>query len=120
MKNYSNKIKELREKHGMTQAELAHAIGVSSRSTITMYENGTRRPSIENFEALADVFNVPISYLMEGNSNGMSGLLEQLRRSPGRRTMFSLTKNANEETINKVNKVIEAMIGNDDDDENIP
>lgn len=48
---------------GITQEELASALGVS-RSTIGMYETGSREPGFETSEAIADIFNVDMDYLM--------------------------------------------------------
>ena len=57
-------IRTLRLSHNMTQAEVARKIH-QSPSSITMYENGRRAPDFETLEALADLFNVPLSTLMD-------------------------------------------------------
>ena len=59
------RIRTMRLSRGMTQADLAKAIG-QSQSSITMYETGRREPDFETLEALADVFNVPLIYFVEG------------------------------------------------------
>lgn len=57
------RIRTMRLSHRMTQADLAKAID-QSQASITMYENGRREPDFETLEALADVFNVPLAYLI--------------------------------------------------------
>lgn len=66
------RIKTMRLSREMTQAELAKAIGQSA-SSITMYETGRREPDFETMEALADVFNVPLTYLMFGSDKSTDG-----------------------------------------------
>ena len=61
-------IKALREKHNLTQTELAKYLEVSP-SIIGMYEQGRRRPSFEMLEAIADYFNVSLDYLMCKDKN---------------------------------------------------
>ena len=51
-------IRTRREARGMTQDDLAAAVGVTA-SAIGLFENGKRRPKDSVAEALADVFNVP-------------------------------------------------------------
>lgn len=51
-------IRTRREARGMTQDDLANAIGVTA-SAIGMFENGKRRPKDSVAEAIADVFNIP-------------------------------------------------------------
>lgn len=67
MKIYAERIKFLRTSRGMSQDELAKALGIS-RSAVGMYETGKREPDFETCEALADIFNVDMDYLM-GRSN---------------------------------------------------
>ena len=43
MDSFSGRLKELRQKHGLSQRELAERIGVS-KSSINMYERGEREP----------------------------------------------------------------------------
>lgn len=57
------KIKELRKKKGISQAELASKLNVV-RSTICQYEKGTREPSYEVLQKLADFFDVSVDYLL--------------------------------------------------------
>lgn len=57
-----NRIKELREKRGLSQAQLAQKTGISSQS-ISKYEHGERNPKIKKWQKLADFFNVSIPYL---------------------------------------------------------
>lgn len=67
MANFSERLKQLRTKKGVSQQELADVIGVN-KMTISGYERGVRRPAGEGakelYEKLADYFNVDISYLM--------------------------------------------------------
>ena len=64
MIDFSRKLKSLRELNHWTQEELANRLGVS-RSKIGNYEQGIREPGFEDLEAIADIFNCPISYLIE-------------------------------------------------------
>lgn len=57
-------IKTMRLSRNLTQAELAERLH-QSPSSITMYETGRRAPDYETLEALADVFNVPLSSLVD-------------------------------------------------------
>ena len=57
-----NRIKELRTKKGLSQAQLANELGVSNQ-IISFYENDKREPKIEMWQKLADFFGVSIPYL---------------------------------------------------------
>lgn len=63
MANFQSVLKSLRKSKGLTQDDLAKALKVS-RSTIGMYENGSREPDYETTESIADYFNVDIDYLL--------------------------------------------------------
>ena len=58
------KIKNLREKAGMTQTELAEKLGLS-KSVISAYEKGIRNPSFKILPLLAQTFNVTELYFFE-------------------------------------------------------
>lgn len=58
------RIKELREKSGMTQTELAEKIGVS-KSVISAYEKGIRNPSHKILESISDIFGVSILHFFQ-------------------------------------------------------
>lgn len=60
---FAEMLKLLRVKRGITQEQLASMLEVS-RSTIGMYETGSREPDFETSEAIADIFNVDMDYLM--------------------------------------------------------
>ena len=58
------KIKELREKAGMTQTELANKLGLS-KSVVSAYEKGIRHPSYKVIPLIAKIFNVSELYFFE-------------------------------------------------------
>lgn len=63
MANFGSILKDLRTSRGITQGELATMLE-ASRSTVGMYETGGREPDFETMEAIADIFNVDMDYLM--------------------------------------------------------
>lgn len=60
-------IRELREKHQLTQAELAQKLCVSDK-TISKWETGKGTPDVSLLEPLAQVFGISLSELMSGNA----------------------------------------------------
>ena len=62
-----NRIKTLREEFGYTQQDLANKLN-SSKSVIGLYENETRKPSLEILLKLSEAFNCSIDYLL-GKTN---------------------------------------------------
>ena len=63
MKIFQEKLKEMRMLCGMTQRQVADALGISQPSYIR-YENGSSEPTLENLARLADLFDVSVDFLL--------------------------------------------------------
>lgn len=59
-----NRIKQLREEKNITQEELAKKLHLSSKGIVSMYENESRKPSMEVLISLSEIFNCSIDYLL--------------------------------------------------------
>lgn len=105
-----NRLKELRQKNGLTQQELADVAKVTKRSYI-YWENNERQLKPEKAQILADFLEVPVSYLL-GYSESISedsylaiepDLLRKLRYKSG------LSLQELSEVINIPEKTLEAL-----------
>lgn len=65
-----SKIRELRTKYNLTQAELAKQVGVS-KATVTAYEGDLRQPSYDVLTKLANVFKVSIDSFVLNRSESV-------------------------------------------------
>ncbi len=63
----SNVIRQLREKAGLTQSEMARFLEID-RTTYTKYESGKSRPDTNMLQKIAEKFEVSTDYLL-GRSN---------------------------------------------------
>ena len=63
MSGFSTRFHDLRAEHKLTQQALADRLGIS-KSSVNMYERGEREPGIPALEAIADLFNVDMNYLL--------------------------------------------------------
>ena len=57
------RIKQLREELGYTQQELADKLK-KAKSTIAMYENETRKPSLKVLKQLSNIFGCSVDYIL--------------------------------------------------------
>ena len=69
MATFRDRFIYLRKRSGFSQQEMAEVLSAISktkisRTTVSMWEAGHRRPSRESLEAIADHFNVPMDYLL--------------------------------------------------------
>lgn len=63
--NIRARLTALRERHQMTQEQLAKALGFENRQTLSSIENGERRISPEEMVAAARVFEVGVDYFTD-------------------------------------------------------
>ena len=73
-------IKNLREKKGFTQAELADKLGVSGKA-ISKWETAKGLPDIALIEPLANVLSVSVMELMTGNAVVNKNIASNILRS---------------------------------------
>jgi len=64
---FGQKLKMLREKENLTQEQFAQKFGLL-KSSISMYENNVRLPSVEIIKDFANYFNVSIDYLLDNDT----------------------------------------------------
>ena len=77
------RLRELRNKSGLTQNEIATKLGVSGQ-TILNWENGIYEPKINQLIQLADLFDVTVDYLIERkvNKKSIDDICKELERIP--------------------------------------
>ena len=91
-------VKELREKKGISQKELADYLNIT-QVQISKYELGKNEPDLNTTKKIAEYFNVTIDYLL--------GTSEE--------NIILITKNDLEtlkDSANKINKIVEKLTNN--------
>ena len=83
------RIRERRESLGMTQSELARAVGYTSRSTINKIERDGRGISQDKIVAIAKALKVTPSYLMGWEDEEVAMLTAMQEETMGRFLMLS-------------------------------
>ena len=105
-----------------------------SRGTVSVWKNKGTTPNREILQKIADYFNVTVDYLLTGEEPAtpnfeaekekasaqldaeeeeLNEYLNALKNNPGMRVLFSKTKNAKKEDIEKVIKMLDIMRGDD-------
>jgi transcriptional regulator with XRE-family HTH domain len=117
------RIKTMRMSREMTQSELAEALGVSV-SAVGMWESGKREPNFDMLEAMADVFNVPMSAFLDSSEMvEMTGKLpksdcerlEVLHRNPRLCMLFDRARNMSDKDIEMILSIANRIIKEDDE-----
>ncbi len=75
----ADRIKQLREEKGVTQAELAKKLGIT-RSSVNAWEMGISVPSTQYVVELANIFKISTDYLLGVDHSAtvdVSGLTER-------------------------------------------
>ncbi|PTM59584.1 helix-turn-helix domain-containing protein [Desmospora activa] len=80
MNTFSERLKSLRNKSGLSQSELATRLSIA-KSTLAMYETGKREPGFETAQRIADFFNVTLDYLT-GRTDNPTGYPSHLKDLP--------------------------------------
>lgn len=81
MNQLPNRIRTLRRRQGLTQAQLAKLIGVA-QPYITEIEKGRKRPSVEVLEKLCDSLGGSADYLLDVTPSRFSVKQEPCGLSP--------------------------------------
>lgn len=68
--DFAKTLKKLRTAAGLSQEELAHALGYPGQSRISNYERGERTPSLDELPAIAGALGVEIAQLLGAISSG--------------------------------------------------
>ena len=112
---FSEKLKEIRRRDGITQLQAAKLLDVSL-GAVGNWESGKRTPDAEMLVRIADTFGVTVDYLLGRTEDGGSTptevdrCIDQLKKRPELVNLVTLTSIAAPEDVNRVIRVIEAMI----------
>ncbi len=103
MSRFSEKIKALRIKKGVTQTYLAEQLGITKQS-YSLYELGKREPDFEMLSKIAKLFDTDMDYLI--------GNLENENEISDTKLKFALFGNADidDEILADVKKVAQEMM----------
>lgn len=61
---FSNRIREARERQKMTQKMLSIRLGIA-QTTVSGWENGSKRPSVDTIVQISDILGVSTDYLLD-------------------------------------------------------
>ena len=86
-------IKDLRQKHNMTQKELGEKLHITDKA-ISKWERGISMPDIEMLNSIANLFNIPVSNLIDNKikENVRKILVEQSTKLENAREIRKLIK----------------------------
>lgn len=65
--DFTERLVSLRKKNGLTQDELAEALGMS-RQAVSRWEMGASRPSMDKLQQLSELYDVSADYLINGGA----------------------------------------------------
>lgn len=100
------KLRELRKKHKLTQAQLAQKLFMS-QNCYSSYENGRTEPNIEMLCKIANFYNVSVDYLIGHENNNILGFLNDDQKA-----IMQMVQDLDDKNLIKVKAYIEGVISN--------
>lgn len=119
---FAQLLSKLMNERALTNYQLAKDLDIHP-TTVANWLDG-KTPRKKTLAVLSDYFGVSVDYLL-GNEDAaavyedddeLNEILEDVRRNPELRAMFSITKKATPEQVRQYIKVIKALRGGDDDE----
>lgn len=118
-------LKKLMQRDRITNYRLAKEVGCSATTVANWIAGKDIMPTY--LQKVADFFNVTTDFLLTGEQkenapaeaeadDEMAELLEEARRRPELRILFSLSKKATPEEVRQTIKIIKALGNNNGDD----
>jgi transcriptional regulator with XRE-family HTH domain len=111
LKVSAQRLKSAREAIGFSLATLGKMVGMS-KSTLQRYESGgIKNMPVDSVRPLANALQVTPEYLLgiDAEKDEVMELRDALRRRPGMRMLFSVAREATEEDIIKVVRMLEII-----------
>jgi len=110
----ANNIRYYMDQKGVTSVEMCRVLNVPA-STFSYWLNARTYPRIDKIEKMANYFGISKADLVEersekplvNNDEELTEMLEELRDRSDLRMLFSLTKNATKEDIQKTIQIIQ-------------
>lgn len=131
-KKIGQRIKQVREALGMTQAELARRMGYSARSTINRIENGSQAFPMKKLDKFAQVLDVTpaflagfteadipeglnkeyyIDYILDSDNPEFKALFEMERTSSNDLCTKIKAYNLDDSEVNYMDKQLDFIVG---------
>ena len=114
---FSTRVKELREKAGLSMDQLAKQLGIT-KSRVNMWENNGTVPRMNVLVELAKFFNVTTDYLL-GNDDTSNLSLNNTRLSTLQRNLGKLSEADLEKAEGMLKAVFMDIFNDEDDDDDI-
>lgn len=112
---FAQRLKKLRLESGLTQMEASKLLGFSN-TALSQYESGKRTPGMNALAALAEVYHVPISYLLSEEDSAVLLTEREVRqmmqlkgRSPALFMRFCALAEADEELLSSLGVLLERI-----------
>lgn len=118
---FYDKYCELCKKAGKSPSGAALEMGIS-KSSVSTWKNLGRTPKNEQLKMVASYFGVSVDYLLGNEKKPSEDSFEEPIDEDARellnerRVLASKSKKATVEQLKQMNKIIDALIGSDDDD----
>ena len=117
------KLKDLMDQHGRNANELSAKTGVPAQTIYSIIKRNNTKVDLDDLQLLANELGVSLDYFLTNHielsneGDEVVQFLDQLHKRPELKTLFSLTKNATKEDIEKTVKIIEMFKRDRDGDE---
>lgn len=111
-------IRQLREKKGISQSDLAKAVGYKTRSSIAKIETGDSDPSQKMLVKIANVLEVSPGELIRDNvafdvTNTVNAVLKANEVTPmsdARKNLLRLLNNVPEDKIDLLARIVQSVL----------
>lgn len=113
----NEQLKEARKRANLTQEDVEKVTGINKK-TISNWENGVSRPDVDSLATLCKLYKVNpnLIFQWESEPDDLTEYLDELRYRPEMRMLFSVSKKASKEDVEKAVKIIEMLKGDRNDD----
>ncbi len=110
---FKDKLRAARKAAGMTQKEVATAIGVTE-SAYCGYETGKRQPDVIKIKQIAEVLGTTGDFLLEtpqSDDPDLAEYLEDLRERPETRALLEASRGMTKDQVDAMAELIKKMRG---------